>query len=116
MLFQVDAILNCDWWGPIFALSLILGEDWGGTFNLQWLFSYIHNDYKSYFGFIFYIVYSFLPFYIFIKFARFKKKFLISKKKIIFTLLILFLFSLPLFHLAQDWSRWFSIHFHLHAF
>ena len=113
---NIYAPAKCDWWGPIFALSLNLGEDWGGTFNLQWLFSYIHNDYKSYFGFIFYIVYSFLPFYIFIKFARFKKKFLISKKKIIFTLLILFLFSLPLFHLAQDWSRWFSIHFHLLAF
>ena len=27
-----------------------------------------------------------------------------------------FMFSLPLFPLAQDWSRWISIHFHLTAF
>lgn len=27
-----------------------------------------------------------------------------------------FMFSLPLFSLAQDWSRWVSIHFHLTAF
>ena len=31
-------------------------------------------------------------------------------------LLAAFIFSMPLFPLAQDWSRWFSIHFHLIAF
>ena len=31
-------------------------------------------------------------------------------------LLAAFIFSMPLFPLAQDWSRWFSIHFHLTAF
>ena len=31
-------------------------------------------------------------------------------------LLITFVFSMPLFPLAQDWTRWFSIHFHLIAF
>ena len=108
---------KCEWWGPIFALSLNLGEDWSRTFNSQWLFSYIHDDYNAYFGFLFYVVYSLAPLYFFNKFYTLKKnEFLINKKKILYMMLFGFIFSLPLYHLAQDWSRWFSIHLHLTAF
>ena len=108
---------KCDWWGPIFALSLNPTDDWSGNFNIQWVFSYIHNDYKAYFGFLFYILYSFLPFYFFFKFVNFKKnKYLINEKRFFYILVTLFIYSLPLFHLGDDWSRWFSIHFHLLAF
>ena len=108
---------KCDWWGPIFALSLNLGEDWGRTFNLQWLFSYIHDDYKTYIGFLIYIIYSLVPIYFFIRVIKLKNNIFIKNKKTFINILILvFLFSLPLFHLAQDWSRWFSIHYHLLAF
>jgi hypothetical protein len=31
-------------------------------------------------------------------------------------LIFIFIWSLPLFHVAEDWSRWFSIHYHLLAF
>jgi len=55
--------------------------------------------------------------FVFYKFLYFKdKKYLINKKNIFFALLFIFLFSFRIFHLAEDWSRWFSIHFHLMSF
>ena len=69
------------------------------------------DDLKTYSGFIFYIIYSFIPIIIFFTIKKF-----IKKKLLIILSIIVFLFSIPLFHVAQDWSRWFSIHFHLIAF
>ena len=45
-------------------------------------------------------------------------KFVIIKNKIFYISIYFFIiaFSFPLFHVAEDWSRWFSIHIHLTVF
>ena len=97
---------RCDTWGPIQALIPYPPVQ-----------EYSFADYKTYFGFLFYVFYGFFPLFVFFKFASIKKnKFSINKKKYFLMLFAAFMFSLPLFPLAQDWSRWASIHFHLTAF
>lgn len=112
---------KCTWWGPIAALKTDISLTSAGSYyqgisenefskrsgNLFYLF----NDLNTYSGFIFYIIYSFIPIIIFFTIKKF-----IKKKLLIILSIIVFLFSIPLFHVAQDWSRWFSIHFHLIAF
>ena len=112
---------KCTWWGPIAALKTDISLNSAGSYyqginknefskqssNLFYFF----NDIKTYSGFIFYIIYSFAPIFIFLIL-----KSIIKKKLLIISLIITFLLSTPLFHVAQDWSRWFSIHFHLTAF
>ena len=112
---------KCTWWGPIAALQTDLSLNTGGTYyegigeneftqTSNKLF-YFFDDPKTYFGFVFYIIYSFIPIFLFFLLNKF-----IEKKLLIVLFLCGFLFSLPLFHVAQDWSRWFSVHFHLIAF
>ena len=108
------ASMKCDWWGPIFALGLELQIGPSGKSNL---FFYIHNDASTYFGFIFYIIYGLFPLFVFLKYMNFNHKiYYLTKNKIFVLWAAAFLFSLPLYNYAEDWSRWFSIHFHLFAF
>ena len=100
------APVQCDTWGPI-----------QGLIPYPPIQEYYFSDLKIYFGFLFYVFYGFFPLFVFFKFASIRKnKFLIDKKKYFLMLLITFVFSIPLFPLAQDWTRWVSIHFHLIAF
>ena len=94
--------------GPIFALKNSLLKDQA---NNSMLFFYFDASYTSWIGYLTYIIYSFIPLILLLKFAKIKNK--------IFYILIYFLiiiFSFPLFHVAEDWSRWFSIHIHLTVF
>ena len=110
----IYAPAKCDWWGPINALSYDIHIAVDGETNL---FFYIFSGYKSYLGLLFYILYSYLPLFIFYKFIYFKKENnFLSVNLFLIYLFAAFIFSFPLFHLAEDWSRWFSIHFHLLAF
>ena len=106
---------KCTWWGPFFGLGQTLGDDFGSVDNKDWFFYKV--NFKTYLGFFFYIFYAFLPIFCFITLSRFQKNyFLVNKKVYILILLLTFLYSLPLFLLVHDWSRWFSIHFHLLAY
>ena len=108
---------KCDWWGPIWALSQNLSDDQSGKLTSESLWFYIHNDTRSYIGFIIYLVYAFLPLYFALRFLSTKKDRLFNNKKnFYYIILFLFFFSIPLFHLTHDWSRWFSIHIHLIIF
>tara|TARA_B110000014_G_scaffold254884_1_gene236045 strand:- start:709 stop:1377 length:669 start_codon:yes stop_codon:yes gene_type:complete len=111
---------KCDWWGPIAGLKANISLLKGGSYfeglsdlNTQKSINsfFIFNQPSTYIGFIFYIIYSFLPIYIFTNFYRLK-----SFKILIYYVSFSFLFSLPLFYISEDWSRWFSIHFYLIAF
>ena len=112
---------KCNWWGPIAALKTEISFETGGSyfegyFNNEIVNSsnqlfYVFNDLKTYFGFSFYVLISFLPIFLFFNFYN-----LYKKKVLVILLLFCLVFSLPLFHVAQDWSRWLSIHFHLTAF
>ena len=100
------APVQCDTWGPIQHLI-----------PFSPIQEYFFADYKIYFGFLFYVLYGFFPLFVFFKFSSIRKnKFSIDKKKYFLMLLAAFIFSMPLFPLVQDWSRLFSIHFHLMAF
>ena len=108
------APMKCTWWGPIYALTndLFVNNE-----NVPNLFFYLTGDFNTNFSFAFYIFYSFIPIIIFSNFSNINFKNLIINKNIFFYFCILtFLFSLPLFHIAEDWSRWFSIHIHLISF
>ena len=105
---------KCDWWGPISALGLDLLKN---IENKPLLFFYLSADYKTWLGFTFYILYGFVSFFIYLRFANVNYNNFIDRKKLFFLVYPTILgFSLPLFHIAEDWSRWFSIHFHLLAF
>ena len=115
---------KCDWWGPVAGLKTDVSISSVGSYlqsnetNKSIIdgnyFFYIFNEPATYIKFIFYISYSFFPLYIFIKFFNFKGNYLfIDNKKYLVVYITVFIFSIPLFHLAEDWSRWFSIHFHL---
>jgi hypothetical protein len=115
---------KCDWWGPIAGLKTDVSISSVGSYlqsnetNKSIIdgnyFFYIFNEPTTYIKFIFYIFYAFLPLYIFIKFFNFKGNyFFTDNKKYSLVYITVFAFSIPLFHLAEDWSRWFSIHFHL---
>ena len=81
------------------------------------LFFYLSADYKTWLGFLFYIFYGFIPIFLFLFLAKIKCEELLIKRKLFFLIYFLVIgFSLPLFHVAEDWSRCFSIHFHLLAF
>ena len=106
--------MKCDWWGPIYALSndLFVNNE-----NVPNLFFYLTADFTTKILFAFYIFYCFIPIIIFLNFSSINFENLIINKNIFFYICILtFLFSLPLFHMAEDWSRWFSIHIHLISF
>ena len=111
---QNYAPMKCTWWGPIFALSHNLFVNINNDPNL---FFYLTGDYKTNFSFAFYILYSFIPITVFLKFSYLNYNNLIINKNIFFYLCVsTFFFSFPLFHVAEDWSRWFSIHIHLTSF
>ena len=101
------APMKCDWWGPISALGreLLVNVD-NKAMSPTWFYANL----KTWLGFLFYIFYGFLPIFLFLKFYNFSRyNYLIKNKKILLSLLILtFLFSLPLFYLAEDLSRWFN--------
>ena len=110
---------KCTWWGPVAALKANVHFLKGGSYfegiknlnstNVETF--YIFNQANTYLGFILYLIISFIPIYLFYKF------FFIKKFNFFFLFIFFaFLFSLPLFHITEDWSRWFSIHFHLIAF
>ena len=106
--------MKCDWWGPIFALSHDLGINNEGR---KLSFFYIHNDFKTYLGFMIYFVYCYLPLYVFYKKVKLNKLKNFVNKNIIFIFSLTTLIStLPLFHFAEDWSRWLSVVFHLSIF
>jgi len=108
------APMKCDWWGPIYALSndLFVNNE-----NVPNIFFYLTGDFNTNISFAFYIFYSFIPIIIFLNFSYINFENLTINKNIFLYLCILtFLFSLPLFHMAEDWSRWFSIHIHLISF
>ena len=110
----IYAPTKCAWWGPISALGHDLLKN---IENEPLLFFYLSADYKTWLGFLFYISYGFASFFIYLKFINITKENLVNVKKLFFlTYPITLIFSLPLFHIAEDWSRWFSIHFHLLAF
>ena len=112
---------KCTWWGPIAALKTDVSLTTGGSYyqgtleneftNQSKNLFYVFDDFKTYFGFIFYILYSFMPILAFFFILKSDKKNLL-----IFLTIFAFIFSLPLFHFAQDWPRWFSIHLHLIVF
>ena len=105
---------KCEWWGPIAALNKNLLENLN---NESLSFFYLTVSYKTWIGFIFYILFSSLPIILFVKLVKINKKNFIIGKKIIFSFCAFtFIATLPLFHIAEDWSRWFSIHFHLTAY
>ena len=117
---------KCDWWGPIAGLKTDVSISKVGSYLESNLtnksiidgnyYFYVFNEPLTYIKFIFYISYAFLPLYLFLKYSNFNKNYFFnSKKNYIPIYLIIFAFSLPLFHIAEDWSRWFSIHFHLTA-
>tara|TARA_Y100000588_G_C14122330_1_gene867857 strand:- start:205 stop:954 length:750 start_codon:yes stop_codon:yes gene_type:complete len=108
------APVKCDWWGPIFALSHDLFINIDGKKNL---FFYLSVDFKTLIGFMFYIFYGFIPLFLFLKFVTINSKSIVLSSRLIFLIMFTaFVFSMPLFHIAEDWSRWFSIHFHMMAF
>lgn len=111
---NIYAPMKCEWWGPIAALNKELLENLN-TESMK--FFYIYADYKTWLGFLFYIFFSFFPLILFLKFLKINKNKLFIKKKLFYLFCILtFLATLPLFHIAEDWSRWFSIHFHLSSY
>ena len=104
---------NCENFGPIYALKDELLRDQNYEPLLFW---YLDANYISWLGYLIYIFYSFVPIFLFFYFARLKNN-IIKKKYFLLLIYLIFLgFGLPLFHIATDWSRWFSIHFHLIAF
>ena len=59
------------------------------------------------------ILYSYIPIFLIFKNSKSVKK---NYRKIFALLLIFnFLLTVPLFIIAHDWGRWFSIHYHLTA-
>ena len=102
------APIGCLERGPIYALKNDLLKDQA---NNSMLVFYLDANFISWLGYLTYIIYSFFPLILLLKFAEIKNK--------LFYILIYFfiiIFSLPLFHVAEDWSRWFSIHIHLTVF
>ena len=111
---ETYAPMKCTWWGPIFALSHDLFTNIDNNPNL---FFYLTADTKTNFSFAFYVFYSFVPIIIFLNFSNIIfENIIINKNIFLYFCILVFLFSLPLFHVAEDWSRWFSIHIHLISF
>ena len=105
---------KCEWWGPVAALNKELLQNLN---NESMNFFYLSANYKTWLGFLFYIFFSFIPLFLFLKFVKINHKNFIVEKKLFFVVYITtFIISLPLFHIAEDWSRWFSIHFHLSVY
>ena len=78
-------------------------------FKVIFLWEYAHRLLGRVVG-LFYLI----PLIIFLIYSKINfENFTISKRIFILFSIILFFFTLPLFHIAEDWSRWFSIHFHL---
>tara|TARA_Y100000591_G_C21708156_1_gene631951 strand:+ start:229 stop:747 length:519 start_codon:yes stop_codon:yes gene_type:complete len=104
--------VRCTEWGPTYALQHDLLKD---QTNQDMSFFYFQADTKSWLGYIIYVLYSFFPIFLIIKFGSLKHNFL-KDKYFGYLLISTFIWSIPLFHVAEDWSRWFSIHYHLSAF
>ena len=102
------APIGCLERGPIFALKNNLLKDQA---NNSMLFFYLDASLTSWLGYLTYVTYSFVPFILLFKLAEIK-----NKQTYIFIYFLIIIFSLPLFHVAEDWSRWFSIHIHLTVF
>ena len=102
------APVECKDWGPTYALQHDLLKD---QTNKDMLFFYLEASIKSWIGYLLYIAYSFVPVILFILLGNFKRKIRFK-----FFFLVPFFWSLPLFHVAEDWSRWFSIHYHMISF
>ena len=108
------APLKCEWWGPIAGLNKEILKNLN---NESMSFFYLAASPKTWLGFLFYIFYGFIPIFMLLSFTKIGcKNFDIKSKSFFLIYLVIMGFSLPLFHLAEDWSRWFSIHFHLLAF
>lgn len=106
------APVRCTEWGPTYALQHDLLKD---QTNQDMSFFYLQADVKSWIGYIIYIVYAISPIILFLKSGSINNSYL-KDKYFSYLLIFIFIWSLPLFHVAEDWSRWFSIHYHLLAF
>ena len=104
------APMKCNWWGAIGAFSFDYSQGlqmvpvehkFFGVIPQKF---YMHDDLLSYLGLLTYLVYSLFPFYLFYLCASSKIK---NLKKSLWFIII---FSLPLFHIAEDWLRWVSYH------
>ena len=109
----IYAPVRCESFGPIYALKDELLRDQ----NYESIkYFYLEANFKSWFGFLFYIFYSFLPVILLFYFIKFKRKIFYNSYLKLFMILIFIIFSTTLLHVGMDWSRWFSIHLHLIAF
>jgi hypothetical protein len=106
------APVRCTEWGPTYALQHDLLKD---QTNQDMSFFYLQADVKSWIGYIIYIFYAIFPIILFLKSGSINHSYL-KNKYFNYLLIFIFIWSLPLFHVAEDWSRWFSIHYHLLAF
>jgi len=106
------APVRCTEWGPTYALQHDLLKD---QTNQDMSFFYFQADIKSWLGYTIYVFYAFFPIFLFIKSVRLNHSFL-KDKHFGYLSIFIFIWSLPLFHVAEDWSRWFSIHYHLLSF
>ena len=106
------APIRCSEWGPTYALQHDLLRD---QTNKDMNFFYLQANLKSWFGYLVYILYAFFPLFLYLKYGKFKSA-IFNKKYFKFFLILIFVWSLPLFHVAEDWSRWFSMHYHLITF
>ena len=106
------APVRCTEWGPTYALQHDLLKD---QTNQDMSFFYLQADVKSWIGYIIYIFYAIFPIILFLKSGSINHSYL-KNKYFNYLLIFIFIWSLPLFHVAEDWSRWFSIHFHLLVF
>ena len=105
---------KCEWWGPIAALNKEVLENLN---NESLNFFYLSASYTTWLGFLFYIFFGLLPLIFFVRLSKINKKnFIINKFFIYLFSFLTFIITLPLFHIAEDWSRWFSMHFHLSAY
>jgi len=72
--------------------------------NFDKIAYFVNNDYYKY---LITLLLGFLTFY----FAIISRRFKINRKEFIFTFILTFLCSLPVYILAIDWGRWINIHF-----
>ena len=85
----------------------------GQSLNLELKDTIKQINIYSLFQWLLIILYSYIPIFLIFKNSKSVKK---NYRKIFALLLIFnFLLTMPLFIIAHDWGRWFSIHYHLTA-
>ena len=85
----------------------------GQNLNLKFKDTIKQIKIYSLFQWLIIIAYCYIPIFLLLKKSKsFEKNY---KKKFILILILNFLLTIPLFIIAGDWGRWFSIHYHLTA-